>query len=70
MKIPHFKGMDNLMIMLIPLFPYCAVVVVKDHFFWTLPVLFTFMGGVRITIVTQLRCNWVIENELGNRGPL
>ena len=25
LKIPHFKGMDNLMIMLIPLFPYCVV---------------------------------------------
>ena len=25
LKIPHFKGMDNLMIRLIPLFPYCAL---------------------------------------------
>ena len=25
MKIPHFKGMNNLMIRLIPLFPYCAL---------------------------------------------
>ena len=34
MKILHFKGMDNLMIMLIPLFPYCAMFqqVVRNHF--------------------------------------
>ena len=25
LKIPHFKGMDNRVIGLIPLFPYCAV---------------------------------------------
>ena len=25
LKIPHFEGMDNLMIRLTPLFPYCAV---------------------------------------------
>ena len=25
LKIPPFKGIDNLMIRLIPLFPYCAV---------------------------------------------
>ena len=25
LKIPHLKGMDNLMIRLIPLFPYCAM---------------------------------------------
>ena len=26
LKIPHFEGMDNLMIRLVPLFPYCAVI--------------------------------------------
>ena len=25
LKIPNFKGMGNLMIMLIPLFPYCTL---------------------------------------------
>ena len=25
LKIPHFKGMDNLMTRLIPFFPYCAL---------------------------------------------
>ena len=34
------------------------------------PHLGNYVGGVQITIVTQLRCNWGIENGLGDRGPL